>query len=160
MNRNLISGLVAVAVAAAIQAFAGDLVEIETIAEVEIEVVNQEGETEIRRVTAEKVVPGDEVVYTIVYRNVGDEPAEALVITNPIPEHMAFSRLSEREGSDRILFSVDGGTTYDHPENLRIVEADGTVRAARPSDYTHVRWSVERLLPLATGRVSYRARLL
>ncbi len=60
-------------------------IELKSIAEVEIEDFNAEGQKVVKRVPAAKVVPGSEVIYTNLYTNVGSEAAAKVVITNPIP---------------------------------------------------------------------------
>ena len=46
----------------------------------------------------------------------------------------------------QITFSVDGGRTFDAPENLRVVGADGQRHAATAADYTHIRWQLKHIL--------------
>jgi uncharacterized repeat protein (TIGR01451 family) len=135
-------------------------VELRMVAEQEIEVVNDDGEKEVKRIEAAKVVPGDVVIYTIHYMNRGEEAADSVVITNPIPEHMIYKNGSASGEGTTITFSVDEGKTYDSPENLKVVAAEGKERPAQASDYTHVRWTFkESLLPEATGYVAFRAIL-
>ena len=135
-------------------------IELRMTAEQEIEVVNADGEKEMRRIEAAKVVPGDEVIYTIHYMNAGAEPADSVVITNPIPIHMMYKEGSASGEGTAITFSVDGGKTYDLPENLIILDSKGKERPATASDYTHVRWTLTgSLLPETGGNVSFRAIL-
>jgi uncharacterized repeat protein (TIGR01451 family) len=132
-----------------------------TTAETEVEFVDESGQTGVRRVKAAKVVPGDEVVYTIHCTNQGQEPAEDVVITNPIPEHMTYVDRSATGAGAKITFSVDGGETYGSADDLAVNTAKGEERPATAADYTHVRWSLVRpLAPAETGTVSYRAELL
>jgi hypothetical protein len=59
-----------------------------------------------------------------------------------------------------ITFSVDDGKTYDVPGNLKVLDADGKERSAVASDYTHIRWTLEKSVsPEAVGYVSFRAIL-
>ena len=99
------------------------------------------------------------MIYTVQYTNSGDDPASDVVITNPVPEHMTCMGIEEIELA-RITVSVDGGETFDLPENLTVVEADGTERPAETADVTHIRWSfTEPLPPGAAGAVAFRAVL-
>ena len=135
-------------------------IELKSIAEVEIENVNPDGQKVVKRIPAAKVVPGNEVIYTNIYTNVGTEAAARVVITNPIPEHMQYQPSSAMGTETAITFSVDGGHTYDSPGRLMIKEADGSRRPARPSEYTHIRWARQKPLdPGANGQVSFRAIL-
>jgi len=136
------------------------LIELKTIAEQELVVTRPDGTQETKRVQAERVVPGDEVIYTIRYQNVGKDPAEAVAITNPVPEHMEFRRvLDDIPEHAELTFSIDGGATFDQPAKLMVATDDGS-RRARPDEYSHVRWTLrEPLPPGASGQVSFRARL-
>ncbi len=126
----------------------------------EEEVVAANGQTELRRVEAVSIVPGDIVIYTIGYVNRGIAPAENVVIDNPIPEHMIYRGGSAIGLGTTITFSVDGGKNYAAPANLKVKEKDGTVRPARPEDYTHRRWTLTAPVPVgAEGYVEYRAFL-
>lgn len=135
-------------------------IELKAVVEKEIQVVNEKGEKVLKRVPAEKVIPGEEVIYTIVYENIGAEPAGGIVITNPIPEHMIYTHGSAIGIGTDITFSIDGGISWDKPENLKIKEADGTIRLAKTSEYTHIRWKLgKKLIAGGKGDVNYRAKL-
>jgi len=91
---------------------------------------------------------------------VGSKTAAKVVITNPIPAHMQYLPASADGAGMAITFSIDGGQTYDTPERLMVVQADGTERRATPADYTHIRWARQQGLdPGVNGQVSFRARL-
>ena len=135
-------------------------VELKTTAEIEMEVINKEGKKEIHRVEAARVVPGDEVIYTIHYTNVGDDPAERVIITDAIPDHMVYTDGSASGKGAAITFSVDGGRTYDAAGNLTVEKDDGTQRQASASDYTHIRWALkDPLVPSTAGFVAFKATL-
>ena len=135
-------------------------IELTAVAEIEVEEFNKEGKKEIKRVPAAKLFPGDEVIYTVYYTNVGQEPAEKVVITNPIPQHMVYKDGSASGEGTVITFSVDSGKTYDVPENLTLLDADGKERRAKASEYTHIRWTLQKsLLQGAKGHASFRAKL-
>lgn len=133
-------------------------VELAAKVEREIEVVDANGAKTIKREHAEKVMPGETVVYTITASNVGDEPATNVVITDPIPEHMNYTGSITGEGT-RITFSVDGGKTYDVASALLVPEGESE-RPAKPEEYTHIRWTFnDALEPGSTHSVEFRARL-
>jgi len=135
-------------------------VEVNVIAEKEIEVIGPDGATVKQRVPAERVIPGDEVIYTITFTNNGDEPAENLVVNNPIPEHMHYVPGSASDHSCVITFSVDNGKSFDLPENLKVQDAGGNPVAAKATNYTNIRWTISQsVAPKSGGTVSYRARL-
>ena len=48
-------------------------------------------------------------------------------------------------GAD-VSFSVDGGRTFDLPENLLVAGPAGQWRPATAADYTHIRWQLKHRL--------------
>ncbi len=136
-------------------------IQLDAVAEIEVQVVNDKGETQIHRQEASLVVPGDEVIYSIKYVNVGDEPVDDVVITNPIPEHMLFRLMDGSESGVQVTMSVDGGQQYAAPEELTVTSEDGGQRPAKPQDYTHIRWAFDSPVePGGKGSVGFRAQLL
>lgn len=100
-----------------------------------------------------RVVPGDRLVFVIRYRNNGAQPASDFVITNPMPEAVAYQ--ASDDGNARV--SVDGGRSWGILAELSVTNADGTVRAARPEDVTHVRWAFAQPIQSGqAGRLMYR----
>ncbi len=135
-------------------------VELTVVAEKEIEVTGADGKKVVQRVPANKVIPGDEVIYTITYVNNGDQPAENLVVKNPIPEHMKYIGGSVKGENSVITYSVDKGKSYETPEKLKVKDASGNLVAAGPADYTDIRWTLNKpVAPKSSGQVSFRARL-
>jgi uncharacterized repeat protein (TIGR01451 family) len=151
----LIAGLAASGIA-----FAEGEVELKTTAQQEVRVVDASGREVTKLVTASKVVPGDEVIYTITARNLSDQAVESVVIDDPIPEHMTYVMGSAVGEGTVITFSIDGGESFDRSENLVLTDASGTSRAAEARDYTTIRWILNTALaPAATRSVSFRAKL-
>jgi uncharacterized repeat protein (TIGR01451 family) len=137
-------------------------VELKSIAEVETTIKNEKGEKSTKRLDAAAAtkVPGDTVAFTTLYTNTGKEPATAVVIDNPVPEHTTYVDQSAEGIDTRIDFSVDNGKTYGAPDKLTIKDATGTVRRATAADYTNVRWTLTK--PLAAGgrgSVSFKAKI-
>lgn len=135
-------------------------VQLESRAEIETVVENADGSVTVQREPAAKVVPGNEVFYTMRYRNGGGDQAEDVVITNPIPEHMVLMRTGALAPGQRLVFSVDGGRVFDDLAKLRVTDSTGRSRPATAADCTHLRWVFERALePGETGAVGYVAQL-
>ena len=135
-------------------------IELKATADKEIIVINDKGEKEKKIIKAEKVVPGDNVIYTIYCKNTSKEIAENVYVTNPIPEHMLYNVNTAFGAGTLITFSVNDGKTYDVPENITVIEEDGKERPAGPSDYTHIRWKFQKnLMPGEIGNVRYHAIL-
>ena len=126
----------------------------------EIEVVTADGSKRLEQVPAEKVMPGTEVIYITTVKNLGQDPAEQVVVNNPMPDHMLYRGPSLLENSGAVEVSVDGGKRYGTLDALEVNEGDGTVRPAEPKDVTHVRFKMDRpLQPGATNRFGFRAVL-
>jgi uncharacterized repeat protein (TIGR01451 family) len=135
-------------------------IKLTSVAEMEKEVFNQEGQKVVQRVPAAKVLPGSEVIFTTRYENVSKEQAENAVITNPVPEHMSYRQNSAQGAGARVTFSIDNGKSYNIPNQLFVTDAAGRKFPARPKDYTHIRWTFENSLSSgAKGDVSFRAIL-
>jgi uncharacterized repeat protein (TIGR01451 family) len=113
--------------------------DVNTVVQKQEVTVNDEGESEIRLVSVGTVTPGERVVYTITFRNIGGEPAEEVVITNPIAESLTYLDGSAFGPGAAIEFSIDGGTAFANASDLTVTENDA-IRAATAEDFTHVRW--------------------
>ena len=160
--RNPVAGLIAFCLLLAggnALAQARGHLEVTTIVQKEIVVEDETGETTTQLVEAQSVVPGEKVVYTITFRNVGDAAAENVVITNPISESLTYVAGSASNGSMRVEFSIDGGKTFGLASDLRVVD-NGVERLATTQEYTHVRWVMQSELEVgAEGSASFAAVL-
>ena len=132
---------------------------VQTVVQKEEISVNDAGETETRLVGAKIVVPGERVVYTITFRNVGEEPADNVVITNPIDDSLTYVDGSAFGPGMDIQFSVDGGAVFASANDLTVTE-DGVERPAVAEDFTHVRWGMRSELAVgAQGTARFTAVL-
>lgn len=130
------------------------------VGQMEQEYRNEKGEKAKRLVPITKIVPGDEVVYTITYENKGREPAERVVVTDPIPAEVTYVDGSAFGPGTEIEFSVDGGKSWGQPATLKVKGADGKERAATAADYSHIRWKLAApVQPGQKGFVRFRAVL-
>jgi uncharacterized repeat protein (TIGR01451 family) len=126
----------------------------------EVEVENEKGEKVIDLVPVQKAMPGEELVVRVTYTNQGSEPAENIVIVNPVPDQMSY--VAESASGDFVLptFSIDSGASFDLPENLVIRDEAGNEKQASPKQYTHVRFTrIKALAPGESDEVSFRAVL-
>jgi uncharacterized repeat protein (TIGR01451 family) len=120
-----------------------------------------DGTVSSQLVPADKVVPGDEVKYTIVFKNDANVPVDAgtVVITNPVPENTAYVAGSAFGSGTRIHFSVDGASNFGSPDDLTVVR-DGIKVPAAGTDYTTIKWTFgPALAPAAQSYVSFNVRL-
>ena len=139
-------------------AYAADkaCVELKTSADAETEVIEQ-GQKVKRLVPAGKVVPGDEIVWTITATNVCKQATDNVVIANPVPEHMTYVTGSAMGTGADIAYSLDG-KEFKSATELQVRGADGTSRAARADEYRAIRWIYKNTFaPGATAFVRYRA---
>jgi uncharacterized repeat protein (TIGR01451 family) len=97
-------------------------------------------------VPADRVVPGDEVFYTLEIRNTGSRPLPPPTVDFAIPEHMRYIANSAVGAGAEVSYSVDGGHTFDRPENLAVAAGGGDPRLATAADYTHIRWRLKHAL--------------
>lgn len=137
-------------------------IELKSTAEVDITVKNDKGAKEVMRVDAANanVVPGDTVIFTTHYANLGSQPATNVVIHNPVPAHMLYLDDSAAGEGARIEFSIDNGKTFARPEQLKIKTTEGKERMATAAEYTHIRWTIlGEIGPGAKGLVSYKAKV-
>ncbi len=127
--------------------------------EKEIVVEDEKGKKKLKRVDLTKVnaIPGDEVILTLSYKNVGKEKTDGVVINYPIPEEMRYKGFSAEGKGTKITFSIDKGKTYDRPEKLTVIDMEGKVVPAMPKDYTHIRWTFgQAVAPGKKGKVGFR----
>ena len=121
--------------------------------------VSDTGDTETKLVPVETVIPGDRVIYTITFQNIGDEPAEDVVITNPIADSLTYVDGSAFGPGTEIQFSIDGGKNFAAREVLTVDE-NGDVRPAEANDFTHIRWVMQQQLAVgAQGMARFSAVL-
>jgi uncharacterized repeat protein (TIGR01451 family) len=139
----ILTGLMffALSFAAAAQAH----LDVQTLVQKEQAFINEQGESDTRFVTADVVVPGEIVYYTITFTNVSDESAENVVITNPIAADLVYVEGSAFGPGTDMQFSVDGGETFANRDELDVTE-DGVTRPAEARDFTHVRWVMQNTL--------------
>lgn len=154
-----VSLVLLLAVSSANTLAAGDI-KLTTVAEVEVTVTDEQGKEEVKRVPANRVIPGTVVYYTITASNTGKQKVEDIVVTDPIPENMVYVDRSVFGAGTSITFSADGGKNYDVAEKLVVKDAAGKSRPALAADYTHIRWLFNFALePGESAPVWFKARL-
>lgn len=127
------------------------------------EVVETVDGKEVRKIVpTEQAEPGQTLVYTIRYRNDGDETATNVVVNDPIPAGTSYIPGSASEKGE-LTFSIDGGKTYKQPSLLtyEIANPDGSTdkRTASPEQYTNIRWQLPEVAAGAKDELSFEVKV-
>jgi uncharacterized repeat protein (TIGR01451 family) len=153
-------GLIAAAVLLGFAAHAQDksCVTLKTDAQKEESYTDAQGKQQKRAVAPGKVVPGDEIIWTITATNSCDKPADKIVVNNNVPEHMVYIAESAMGVGTDITFSLNG-RDFAKAADLTVTDA-GATRAARADDIKSIRWVFpQAFAPKSTAFVRYRARV-
>ena len=161
MQRHITTTLALVFALAAAPAFAAPKMTMQMKAEKEVVVV-EKGKQVKKRVEATSQVSGEVVIYTISYRNEGDEVATNVKFDNKVPEGTSYIGDSAKGNADT-TFSIDNGKTYDKPAKLtyEIVNAKGQKETvvAPPEKYTDIRWVIPQVNAGGSGQIVYEVRI-
>ncbi|MEO0465033.1 MAG: hypothetical protein AAF216_00710 [Pseudomonadota bacterium] len=124
-----------------------------------VETVSEDGTVTSQLVTAEEVAPGDMVVYGLNYSNDGEESAEDVSLTMPVPVEVAYVEGSATSEGLKVSFSVDGGETFTSRGDLTVT-LDGESRTALAEDITHIQWQFpEGIAGGSEGEITFAAVL-
>lgn len=152
--------LVAAVLTAPARAFANDRVTTRLSAAKRVVTTDDGGGRREALLPFAKVLPGEEIVYFVEYRNSGDAPASDLAVTLPVPAEMTLVPDTAERAGVKVAYTVDGGHTFAELANLTVTNAAGFSRPARATDINAIRWTLNvDLAPGETGQVSYRAVL-
>ena len=154
--------LVALMLLAPVSVLASPQVSIDTVAEKEvIETIN--GKQVKKLVPAKSADPGQKIIFTLNYKNKGNEKAVKVKIDNPIPKDTKFVVGSGIGKNSKMLFSIDGGKTYKSPSLLKytVTLNDGkkVQKQASPDQYTNVRWVINEIPPGKSGKVGFQVQV-
>lgn len=136
-------------------------IQLRMTAEKEIK-VQEGGKTIIKRVPAQTSTPGETLIYTLNYKNVGNEKATAVKVDNPLPAGARYVADSAGGAGADISFSADGGKTFAKPAQLMLerVKAGKKEKArADALDYTTIRWVIGEIAPGQSGQLGFRAHV-
>jgi len=115
----------------------------------EVVTINADGDQTISYTDADRVTPGERIVYRLDYANDQREAATNLVLTMPVPGEVIFADGTATGGSD-VSYSVDGAQFMPRAV-LTVVDDQGEARPASAEDITHIRWKIAG--PVAPGEV-------
>ncbi|MBB6122681.1 hypothetical protein [Sphingobium subterraneum] len=102
---------------------------------------------------ADRLEPGDRLIFIVRYRNSGSQPVNHFALTNAVSRHVSIDPTVPG-----MEVSVDGGRSWGTIDRLNVPSGLGGTRPAMAEDVTHVRWLVRApLRPGDMGQISYRA---
>lgn len=108
--------------------------------------------------TAEDVAPGDEVRYTLTFKNTGGTDAEAVNLVMPVPREVTYIEASVTGDDEEISFSADG-QTFAPRTALTLGEGDQE-RLVTADEITHIKWAFsDPIAPESAGTISFSAVL-
>ncbi len=142
-------------------AFGQPKIEVTAVAEKEIK-VQEADHTITKRVPATDIESGQELIYTLHYRNVGTDKATNVKLDNPVPQHTAYVSNSAFGEDAEVLVSLDG-KHFSKPGQLTytLKTKDGNTeqQVASPEQFSHLRWALNEVPPGAAGAVGFRVRV-
>lgn len=161
MQRHITTSIALLLSLATATAFAAPKMTMEMKAEKDVVVV-ENGKQVKKRVEAQAQVSGEVVIYTIHYRNEGNDVATAVKFDNKIPEGTTYIGESAKGDAD-ITFSTDNGKSYKKPAQLtyEAVNAKGEKETviASPEKYTDIRWVIPQVPAGGSGQIGYEVRI-
>lgn len=126
----------------------------------EVQTQSEDGTVKTSRVAAEMVIPGETVVYALMFENDKAQPAEGIVLTMPIPADIAYIDDSAETELASLVYSADNGDSFSERNSVMTIDNDGSLRVAKADELTHVRWTVKGAVPSgSTGELSFKGKL-
>ena len=148
----------AVAGASSLSAFADGLTAEQVVERVTVTVDANGNEVRSYQL-ADEVAPGDEVRYSLAYKNSGEAAADAVSLVMPVPSAVTYIETSASGRADELTFSSDGGQTFATRAALTTADGDQE-RFATSADITHIKWAFSNpIAPATSGTVSFSAIL-
>ncbi|HHL42483.1 MAG TPA: hypothetical protein ENJ42_02600 [Hellea balneolensis] len=150
----------AIILAGLLSAMTANALTAKQIVEREVIVQSEDGRKIVKREAADKVVPGERVVYSLEYFNDGDKPVNDIVLVMPVPKEIKYLDNSAETKQAETLYSVDGGKEFAKRDQLTVKLANGGSRSARAADITHIRWTINNeVAPGAKGTLEFKGLL-
>lgn len=108
---------------------------------------------------ADRLSPGDQLIFVINWSNQGRQPIRGLAVTNAVRRGVEPDP-SSGPSNAAMQVSVDGGAHWGRLDQLWLPTPLGGTRRATAADITHLRWTLtEAVPPGQSGRLSYRATM-
>jgi uncharacterized repeat protein (TIGR01451 family) len=100
------------------------------------------------------VQSGDTVRYTVTGKNISDQPAANLAITEPMPKGTVYVLNSNSADSEaKATYSMDGAKNFVEKPMIQVALPNGKVESkpAPAEAYTNVRWNFRKTLAPKTA---------
>jgi len=100
------------------------------------------------------VQAGDTIRYTVTGKNISDQPAANLAITEPMPKGTVYILNSNSVDSEaKATYSIDGAKNFVEKPMIQVSLPNGKVEAkpAPAEAYTNVRWNFRKTLAPKTA---------
>ena len=127
----------------------------------EVKVKKPDGTTVLRGIPVDKTGPGDVLIYTITYVNMGKTAILDATIVDPIPAGTVYVLDSAKGKDAEITCSIDSGRSFQPPPVFMKFRKPGGPEERKPApaeQYSHIRWIIKKpVLPGHSGRVSLKA---
>ncbi len=125
----------------------------------EVKTLDSQGKQTVKYLPPTKITPGDTVIYTNEYRNESTKTLHEVIITNPIPKHLTYLNQHSELNEAQISYSINHGKTFLPADQLMVKKRNKKEQPAKPSDYTHIRWTIPSVIAGQKGEVSFRAKV-
>jgi len=112
-----------------------------------------------KAVPVQMVQHGATLVYVNRLINKSRGTKKNIVVMNPIPYKTTYIRGSATcEGACEILFSIDGGKSFNYGEKLYVVYGTKK-RLAMGNEYTHIKFNFKIIKPLSRTRMAFKSKV-
>jgi len=143
--------------AAILPAFAQEFTATQIVERAVITGEDADGSAIVEFQEADRVQPGDALLYKLNYTNGTADAIENAKLVMAVPSEVIYNENSAAGDNASVAFSTDGGQSFA-PRGELTVSSEGNRRAATSEDITHIRWSFTgQIVPGEVGEVTYSA---
>lgn len=124
-----------------------------------IEKEDPDGSIRLEFVKADRVIPGEDLFYQLIYDNASSETVEKASLVMNVPPEVIYSENSVVTDQKEIIvsYSADNGVSFSSREELKVT-VEGKERQALSEDITNIRYAFRApILPGEKGTVGFVA---
>lgn len=153
--KNIIKPIIAIVFCIPALAIAAPKVELTQTVEKYV-VVIENGIEITKRELATEVLPGSTLIFTMTYKNSGDEVATQVAIDSPVPSGTTYVLGSAVGDGTEVLVKLSNDTEYVSEANAKVTLQDGEKSPVIASDISALRWVVADIQPATSGKVTFQ----